>query len=80
MIKIPVEIGKAVEACGVDFVSVHGRTRAGKYKAPVDYDAIKLWKMLFSIPSYCKWWYKDYDKNKSFKIYKCRWNMIGHGP
>ncbi|MFB1031967.1 MAG: tRNA-dihydrouridine synthase family protein, partial [Aliarcobacter cryaerophilus] len=48
--KIPVEIGKAVEACGVDFVSVHGRTRAGKYKAPVDYDAIKQMKEAISIP------------------------------
>jgi len=44
--KIPVDIAKAVESCGIDFVSVHGRTRAGKYKAPVDYDAIRLMKKL----------------------------------
>ena len=64
--KNPVEIGKAVEACGVDFVSVHGRTRAGKYKAPVDYDAIKSYERSCFYSCYCKWWYKDYDKAKRF--------------
>ncbi len=29
-----------VQDAGGDFITVHGRTRAGKLKAPVDYDAI----------------------------------------
>lgn len=60
--KIPVDIAKAVEACGVDFVSVHGRTRAGKYKAPVDYDAIKAMKEAISIPVIANGDITDYEK------------------
>ncbi len=36
-----VEIAKICEDNGADYIAVHGRTKAGKYKAPVDYDAIK---------------------------------------
>mgnify|MGYP000010390777 CR=1 FL=1 len=78
--KIPVEIGKAVEACGVDFVSVHGRTRAGKYKAPVDYDAIKAMKEAISIPVIANGDIKDYDKAKEVLEYtKADGVMIGRG-
>lgn len=45
-----VEIAKTVEANGADFIAVHGRTRAGKFKAEVDYDAIKEMKAAISIP------------------------------
>lgn len=62
--KIPVEIAKVVEACGVDYIAVHGRTRAGKYKAPVDYDAIKMMKEAVSIPVIANGDIKDYDKAK----------------
>jgi tRNA-dihydrouridine synthase B len=48
--KIPVEIAKTVEKAGADFLTLHGRTRAGKYKAPVDYDAIRKAKEAISIP------------------------------
>ncbi|MEA3354108.1 MAG: tRNA-dihydrouridine synthase [Campylobacterota bacterium] len=48
--KIPVDIAKAVEDCGVDFIAVHGRTKKGAYKAPVDYDAIAAIKEAVSIP------------------------------
>ena len=44
------EIAKVVEANGADFLAVHGRTRAGKFKAEVDYDAIKEIKEAVSIP------------------------------
>ena len=78
--KIPVEIGKAVEACGADFISVHGRTRAGKYKAPVDYDAIKLLKESVSIPVIANGDIKDYDKAKEVLAYtKADGVMIGRG-
>lgn len=45
-----IEIAKLVESCGADFLAVHGRTRAGKFKAPVDYDAIAEIKASVNIP------------------------------
>lgn len=45
-----IEIAKIVEDNGADFIAVHGRTRAGKFKAEVDYDAIKEMKEAISIP------------------------------
>lgn len=78
--KIPVEIAKAVEACGVDYVAVHGRTRAGKYKAPVDYDAIKAMKEAVNIPVIANGDIKDYDKAKEVLEYtKADGVMIGRG-
>ncbi|MEA2028716.1 MAG: tRNA-dihydrouridine synthase [Campylobacterota bacterium] len=44
------EIAKVCQDSGADFIAVHGRTRSGKYKAPVDYDAIKEIKESLSIP------------------------------
>jgi len=41
---------KLCEDSGADFIAVHGRTRAGKYKAEVDYDAIREIKEAVSIP------------------------------
>jgi len=45
-----VEIAKVCEASGADYLAVHGRTRAGRYKAAVDYDAIAEVKEAVSIP------------------------------
>jgi len=45
-----IEISKLIEESGADFLAVHGRTRAGRYKAPVDYDAIAQIKQNVSIP------------------------------
>jgi tRNA-dihydrouridine synthase B len=45
-----IEIAKICEDNGADFIAVHGRTKAGRYKAPVDYDAIKEIKEAISIP------------------------------
>jgi len=45
-----IEIAKAVEDSGADFLAVHGRTRSGKFKAAVDYDAIRDIKEAVSIP------------------------------
>jgi tRNA-dihydrouridine synthase B len=78
--KIPAEIGRAVEACGADYVAVHGRTRAGKYKAPVDYDAIKLMKEAVSIPVIANGDIKDYAKAKEVLEHtKADGVMIGRG-
>jgi len=59
-----VEIAKHIEDCGVDFIAVHGRTRAGKYKAPVDYDAIKEIKESVSIPVIANGDIDSYEKAK----------------
>ena len=45
-----IEIAKICEDNGADFIAVHGRTRAGRYKSPVDYDAIKEIQESISIP------------------------------
>jgi tRNA-dihydrouridine synthase B len=45
-----IEQAKVCEDNGADFIAVHGRTRSGRYKAPVDYDAIKEIKQAISIP------------------------------
>jgi len=44
------EIAKVVQDSGADFIAVHGRTRAGKFKAAVDYDAIAEIKQALDIP------------------------------
>lgn len=44
------EIASIIESTGVDFLAVHGRTRSGRFKAEVDYDAIKRVKNALSIP------------------------------
>ncbi|MEA3419551.1 MAG: tRNA-dihydrouridine synthase [Campylobacterota bacterium] len=44
------EIAKVCQESGADFIAVHGRTRAGKFKAEVDYDAIREIKEYLSIP------------------------------
>ncbi len=76
--KIPVDIAKAVESCGVDFVSVHGRTRAGKYKAPVDYDAIRMMKEAVSIPVIANGDIKSYEKAREvLEFTKADGVMIG---
>jgi tRNA-dihydrouridine synthase B len=48
--KYPERIVKVIEDSGADFVAVHGRTRAGRYKSKIDYDAIKIAKESISIP------------------------------
>ncbi len=45
-----IEIAKVCEDSGADFIAVHGRTRVGRYKAPVDYNAIAEIKSTVSIP------------------------------
>ena len=47
-----VEIAKLCEDAGADYIAVHGRTRAGRYKAPVDYDALAEIKQSIAIPMF----------------------------
>jgi len=46
------EIAKICEGSGADYIAVHGRTRAGRYKAPVDYDALAQIKKSVNIPMF----------------------------
>ena len=46
------EIAKLCEDAGADYIAVHGRTRAGRYKAPVDYDALAQIKQSVNIPMF----------------------------
>lgn len=53
-----------VQDSGADFLAVHGRTRAGKFKADVDYDAIKEIKEAVSIPVIANGDIDSYEKAK----------------
>ncbi len=59
-----VEIAKVVEASGADFLAVHGRTRVGKFKAAVDYDAIAEIKKAVNIPVIANGDIDSYEKAK----------------
>jgi tRNA-dihydrouridine synthase B len=69
-----------VEDCGADMISVHGRTKKGAYKAPVDYDAIKLIKESIKIPVIANGDITDYNKAQTVLEYtKANGVMIGRG-
>ena len=44
------EIAKICQESGADFIAVHGRTRVGKFKSEVDYNAIAEIKGILNIP------------------------------
>ncbi|WP_458701076.1 tRNA dihydrouridine synthase [Sulfurospirillum sp. 1307] len=78
--KIPKEIANAIDDSGADFLSVHGRTRAGAYKASVDYDAIRIIKENISIPVLANGDITSYEKALEVKkITGCKSLMIGRG-
>ena len=78
--KIPLDIAKAVEDCGVDFIAVHGRTKQGKYKSPVDYDAIAAIKEAVDIPVIANGDITDLEKvNYVLDYTKADGVMIGRG-
>ncbi len=75
-----IEIAKVVEESGADFLAVHGRTRAGKFKAAVDYDAIKEIKESVSIPVIANGDIDSYEKAKWVLEHTgCDGVMIGRG-
>jgi tRNA-dihydrouridine synthase 4 len=45
-----VEFVKKVEAAGVDFITVHGRTKSTRSSQPANFDAIRLVKEAVSVP------------------------------
>ena len=61
-------------------MAVHGRTKKGGYKAPVDYDAIKKMKEVVNIPVIANGDIKDFKKvNEVLKYTKADGIMIGRG-
>jgi len=61
-------------------MSVHGRTRAGAYKAPVDYEAIAKIKQSVKIPVLANGDITSYEKAMEVKnITGCDSLMIGRG-
>ncbi len=78
--KIPKLIAKTVENAGADFISMHGRTRAGGYKAEVDYQAIKEAKEVIRIPLFANGDIKNYQQAVDVqKFVGCEGIMIGRG-
>jgi len=74
------EIARIVEQSGADFLAVHGRTRAGKFKAEVDYDAIAEIKQAVSIPVIANGDIDSYEKAQwVLEHTKADGVMIGRG-
>ncbi|NPA50197.1 MAG: tRNA-dihydrouridine synthase [Epsilonproteobacteria bacterium] len=75
-----IEIAKVCEGSGADFIAIHGRTRAGRFKAPVDYDAIGEVKSSVKIPVIANGDITTYQKAKwVLEHTKCDGVMIGRG-
>lgn len=78
--KIPEDIARTVEKAGADFLTLHGRTRAGKYKAPVDYEAIARAKEAVSIPVIANGDIISVERVREVrKVTRCDGVMIGRG-
>ncbi len=75
-----VEIAKAAQSAGADFITIHGRTRSGGFKAPVNYEAIKEAKSAVSIPVIANGDITSYQKAQEVLAYtKADGVMIGRG-
>jgi len=74
------EIARVCQESGADFIAVHGRTRKGRYKEPVDYDAIAEVKAAVNIPVIANGDITSAKKAKWVLEYtKCDGVMIGRG-
>ncbi len=78
--KIAPDIAKASERAGADFITFHGRTRVGKYKAPIDYTPIKEAKEAVKIPVIANGDITSLEIAKYVRSYtNCDGIMIGRG-
>lgn len=75
--KIPEILARAVEDAGADFISIHGRTRAGGYTAKVDYEAIKRAKDAVKIPIVANGDISEKNAIDVFNITGCDGIMVG---
>ncbi|BCD67806.1 tRNA dihydrouridine synthase DusB [Nitratiruptor sp. YY09-18] len=75
-----VNIAKAAQNAGADFITIHGRTRSGGFKAPVNYDAIAEAKAAVTIPVIANGDITDYQKTQFvLETTQCDGVMIGRG-
>lgn len=78
--KIAADIAKSAQSAGADFITFHGRTRAGKYKAPIDYTPIKEAKEAVDIPVIANGDITSLEIAKHVRSYTgCDGIMIGRG-
>ena len=78
--KIPDKIAIACERAGADFISIHGRTRSGRYKEEVDYEAIAKAREAVGIPVIANGDITTLKKAQEVKIITgCKSLMIGRG-
>lgn len=75
-----VDLAKACEDAGADFIVVHGRTRAGGFTAPVDYASIAAIKHALKIPVVANGDIDSYEKAMAvFEETGADGVMIGRG-
>ena len=75
-----IEIAKICQESGADYIAVHGRTRAGRYKSPVDYDALAEINSAIMIPMFANGDIDSVEKAKWVLEYtKVQGIMIGRG-
>ena len=78
--KYPDKIALACERAGADYITFHGRTRAGRYKSKIDYDAIKEAKDAVKIPVVANGDITTLEIANHVKAYtNCDAIMIGRG-
>ncbi|AJC85724.1 tRNA dihydrouridine synthase [Campylobacter sp. RM16704] len=75
--KEPIAIAKACENAGVDFISMHGRTRKQMYNGNSNYEAIALAKENIKIPLIANGDINAKNANDVFMITNCDALMIG---
>ena len=75
-----VDIAKAIESGGADFVAVHGRTKSGGYKSIIDYEEIAKIKEEVNIPVIANGDITSYQiAHEVLRITKADGLMIGRG-
>jgi len=75
--KYPEKIAKICEEAGVDFISIHGRTRKQLYSGKADYEAIARAKASVKIPVIANGDINTQNASEVFKITACDGLMIG---
>lgn len=75
--KYPEKMARICEELGVDFISIHGRTRKQLYSGKVDYDSIASAKASVKIPVIANGDINAQNAKEVYEITKCDGLMIG---